>query len=80
MRHAPGVLTGAKDGKAIFGGAESFDSFVRLLAIVQAGRHSVDREIRGADESWSCPFRGLNAVMGLDMAVHFGNRVNQEFF
>ena len=50
--HALGVLAGPKDGEAVFGGAEGFDAFVRLLAIVQARGHAVNGEVWGADEGW----------------------------
>lgn len=77
MGHSPGVLAGAKDGKAVVWGAESFDAFVGLLAVVQARRHAVDGKVGRADESWGGPLGGLDAVMGLDMAVHFSNSVNE---
>lgn len=52
MDHALGVLAGPKDGEAVFGGAEGFDAFVCLLAIVQARGHAVNGEVWGADEGW----------------------------
>lgn len=71
MCHAFGILAGPKDGEAVFGGAEGFDSFVCLLAIVQAGGHPVDGEVWGADEGWGAPLGRFDAVVGFDVAIDF---------
>lgn len=74
MHHASGILAGAEDGETVLRGTEGFNALVGLLAIVQAGGHSVDREVRGADEGWRCPLGVLDAVVGFDVAIDFPTR------
>lgn len=72
VRHALSILAWAEDGKSIFGCAESFDAFIRLLAVVEPGSHAVDGEVRRANEGRRRPLGGFDAVVGFDMAVHLG--------
>jgi len=66
--HAFCVLVGAEDGDCVVGGSEGFQAFVALLAVVEAWGHAVDAEEGVGDEGGGCPFSGLDAVVGFDMA------------
>lgn len=70
MDHPLGVFARAKYGETVSGGSEGFDSFVRLLAVVEARGHAVNREMGGADEGGRAPFGGFDAIVGFDMPVH----------
>lgn len=72
--HALGVQGRAKhvDG-AVIGGAEGLEALVALLAIVEARGEAVDREEGGDDELGGAPDAGVDAVVGLDVAVDFAD-------
>ena len=42
MSHALGILAGSEDGEAVLGRAESFDTLVGLLAVIQSRGHSMN--------------------------------------
>ena len=69
MGHAHGVRAGPEDGDAVVGCAEGFDAFVRLLPVVEAGRHAVNGEVGGGDEFWGRPFAGGFGVVGLNVPL-----------
>lgn len=73
MRHACGVHAWAEHGDGgVVGHAEGFDAFEGLLAVVEGGGHAVDLEVGGFDEGWGGPLLGFGAVVGFDVAVHWG--------
>lgn len=52
--HAFCVAVGSEDGYfAVAGVAESFETFVDLLAVVKTGGHAVDVEEGGGHEAWT---------------------------
>jgi hypothetical protein len=69
--HAFGVLPGPEDGHGdVAWGAEGFEAFVALHAVVEGGGHAVEAEERVLDEFWSGPLAGFGGVAGFDMAIH----------
>lgn len=56
---------------AVIGGAEGLEALVALLAVVEAWGEAVDREVGGDDEFGGSPDAGVDAVVGLDVAVDF---------
>lgn len=72
MLHALSVLLRTEDSYSfVIGGAEGFEAFVALLAVVEAGGHAVDAEEGGGDEFGRGPLAGFLGVVGFDMAVDF---------
>jgi hypothetical protein len=62
------IRTENGDGRVV-GSAEGFETFVALLAVVEAWGHAVDAEVWGGDEGGGGPFSGLFGVGGFDVAV-----------
>ena len=50
MRHALGVEGGAEDGDFVRGGADGFEAFVGLHAVVEGGGEAVEAEVGVGDE------------------------------
>ena len=68
--HALRILPGSKDvDGAVAGRPKRLESFVALLAVVQARGETVDAQQGILDESGSCPLAGLGGVVGFDVAV-----------
>ena len=74
MLHALRVLLGPEDVDGlVVRGAEGFEAFVALLAVVQTGRHAVQAEEGVLDEFGRGPLPGRFAVVGFDVAVDFAD-------
>ena len=72
MLHALSVLLGSEDVDGlVIGTSEGFQSFVALLAIVEAGCHAMNAQERVFDESGRSPLAGLDGIVGLDVAVDY---------
>lgn len=72
--HALGVQARAEhvDG-AVIGGAEGLEALVALLAVVEARGEAVNGEEGGDDKLGGAPDAGVDAVVGLDVAVDFAD-------
>ena len=55
MRHALGVEGGAEDGDFVGGGADRFEAFVGLHAVVEGGGEAVEAEVGVGDEGGGGP-------------------------
>jgi hypothetical protein len=53
--------------------AESLQSFVALLAVVQTGCHAVEAQEGVFHELWGGPLARVFAVAGFDVAVDFAD-------
>ena len=71
--HAEGVFGGAEDLDCVVWGAEGFEAFIGLLAVVKAGGHAVDAEEGVGDELGGGPLSGLLGVVAFDVAVYFAD-------
>ena len=70
MLHAACIHAGAEDGDGrVVRGAEGFEAFVALLAVVEAWGHAVDAEVGRGDELGGGPLACLFRVGGFDVAV-----------
>ena len=69
MCYAFGILRRAEYGYSVVGCPESFDTFIGLLAIVQAWCHSMDTKEGVFHEFRRSPFPSLDAVMRFDVPV-----------
>lgn len=78
MSHATSVSAGSEDCKTVVRCAEGFDALVGLLTVVEAGSHTVDGQVGGADEGRGGPLGGLDAVVGFDVTVHSSRRISGE--
>ena len=68
--HTGRVLRGAEYGDAVGRGAEGFDAFIGLLAVVEAGGHAMEAEVWVGHEDWRGPLGGGDRVVGFNVAVH----------
>jgi hypothetical protein len=66
--HALGILLGPEDVDLTVWCAESLETFVALLAVVQSWGHAVDAEKRVLDEDGGRPFACLDGVVRFDVA------------
>jgi hypothetical protein len=74
MLHALCVLLGSEDvDRLVVGAAESFETFIALLAVVKAGSHTMEAEEGRCDELGGGPFARLLRVVAFDVAVDFAD-------
>lgn len=72
--HSARVHGGAEEvDTTVIWGAEGFEALVALLAVVEAWGEAVDREVGRDDEFGGSPDAGVDAVVGLDVAVDFAD-------
>lgn len=72
--HAGCVLGGAEDGDGLVAWVtEGFETFVALLAVVEAGGHAVEGEVGRAHKAGGGPFAGGLGVGRLDVSVYFAD-------
>ena len=69
MGHPGGILGRAENGNSVMGGTEGFDSFIRLLTIVETWCHTMNPEEGVGDEGRRTPFCGFDGIMRLDVTV-----------
>lgn len=71
MRHPGGIQGRAEDVDLILRGAECFDAFICLLAIIESWGKAMNAKERILDELRFAPLAGLDAVVGLNMSIDF---------
>lgn len=70
MLHATCIHARAENGDGgVVWGAEGFEAFVTLLAVVEAWSHAVDAQVRRGDEFGGGPLACFFGVGGFDVAV-----------